>query len=290
MVADRGRRFSSLGRILAALLVATLVGCHPQKVPAPVYEPTAAPDTALPRPALLERALAAYRRVEAAGLVRTRMLTVIDYTLRSRERRLWVIDPSRLVVLFHEFVAHGRGSTTDDDPDLAICFGNEPESKRSSLGTFLTGDPYLGEHGLSLELIGLDPGVNDKAFERRIVIHPADYVGAEFRAENDGRVGRSWGCPALDPAVSTAIIYHIKDGSVVYVDGTTAGGASPAEMTTGGGNESAPPVESPSSAAVSRDAPSAVRHAPPPHRPRTDPPQKPAPRRLRSGHARRPAT
>lgn len=180
-------------------------------------------DAALPRPELLERALAAYRRVESAGLLHRRLLTVIDYSLPSWSRRLWVLDPAHLRVLFHEFVAHGRGSTTDADPDWAVRFGNEAASLRSSLGAFLTGGTYTGKHGHSLELIGLDPGVNDKALERRIVMHPADYVSAEFRAARGGRVGRSWGCPALDPAVARSLIDSIRDGSVVYV----AGGAAP---------------------------------------------------------------
>jgi len=173
----------------------------------------------LPRRDLLERALAAYRRVEAAGLLHTKLVTVIDYALPSWERRLWVVDPARLRVLFHEFVAHGRGSTTDANPDYAVRFGNQAASLRSSLGTFLTGTTYTGKHGHSLELIGLDRGVNDKALERRIVMHPADYVSAEFRASKGGRVGRSWGCPALDPAVAPAIIDRIQDGSVIYVAG-----------------------------------------------------------------------
>jgi hypothetical protein len=74
-------------------------------------------------------------------------------------------------------------------------------------------------HGHSLELYGLDPGVNDQAFARRIVMHPADYVSAAFRATWGGRVGRSWGCPALDPAVSTDIIDRIQNGSLLFVDG-----------------------------------------------------------------------
>jgi hypothetical protein len=173
----------------------------------------------LPRPEVLDRALDAYHRVAHAGLCRTTLLAVIDYSLPSSERRLWVLDLVQpLRVLFHEYVAHGRGSTTDDDPDRAIRFGNEEASLRSSLGTFLTGPTYQGQHGRSLELFGLEPGVNDKAFERRIVMHPADYMSAAFRAQH-GRVGRSFGCPALDPAIASAVIDRIRDGSVIYVSG-----------------------------------------------------------------------
>ena len=174
----------------------------------------------LPRPDLFDRALAEYYRVEKTGALRKTLLTVIDYALPSSERRLWVIDLAHpLRILFHEFVAHGRGSTTDDDPDRAFWFGNEEASLRSSLGTFLTGATYEGGHGRSLELYGLDPGVNDKAFVRRIVMHPATYMSAAFRAEH-GRVGRSFGCPALDPAIATAVIDRIRDGSVIYVGAT----------------------------------------------------------------------
>src|SRR5438309_362460 len=150
---------------------------------------------ALPRPELLDHALAAYHRVEQAGLVRTHLLTIIDYSLPASERRLWVIDAVRLRVLFHELVAHGRGSATDDDPERAVWFGNDPSSRRSSLGTFLTGETYTGSHGHSLELVGLDPGVNDHAIERRIVIHPAAYVTMAHRARW-GPMGRTWGGPA----------------------------------------------------------------------------------------------
>ena len=170
---------------------------------------------ALPRRELLDDALAAYHRVEQAGLVRTHLLTIIDYSLPASERRLWVIDADRLRVLFRELVAHGRGSATDGDPERAVRFGNDPSSHRSSLGTFLTGETYTGSHGHSLELVGLDPGVNDRAAERRIVIHPAAYVSMAHRARW-GQIGRSWGCPALDPAVASAVIDTIQDGSVVY--------------------------------------------------------------------------
>ena len=178
-------------------------------------------DATLPRRDLLEVALAAYHRIQDAGILHTPVLTVIDYSLPSSERRLWVLDPDRIHVLFHEFVAHGRGSTAENDPDRAVRFGNDPESHRSSLGTFLTGETYTGKHGHSLALIGLDAGVNDRAVERRVVMHPADYVSASFRARRNGRIGRSWGCPALDPAVAPAIIDRIRDGSVVYVAGAT---------------------------------------------------------------------
>ena len=200
-------------RRLAAAMALVVVGSGTTAVEA------AGTKASLPRADLLRRALAAYARVERTGLVHRKLLTVIDYALPSWERRLWVLDPRRMRVLFHELVAHGRGSTTDDNPDWAVVFGNEEASLRTSLGTFVTGKTYTGKHGHSLELVGLDPGVNDKALERRIVMHPADYMSADFRSMREGRVGRSWGCPALDPAVAEPLIDSISGGSLVYAGG-----------------------------------------------------------------------
>jgi hypothetical protein len=165
---------------------------------------------------LRDRALAAFARVEASGRVHNRVLTVIDYSLPSSQKRLWVLDPDSGRILFHEFVAHGRGSAPESDPDLAVRFGNQQGSRRSSLGTFLTGDTYEGQHGHSLLLEGLDPGVNDRALARRIVIHPAAYVSESFRRQSGGRLGRSFGCPALDPLVAGRIIDRIRGGSVIF--------------------------------------------------------------------------
>jgi len=184
----------------------------------------AAESASPPRADVLARALVAYHRVEQAGLVHNELLTVIDYTLPSSQRRLWVIEPASQRVLLHEYVAHGRGSAREDDPDRAVRFGNDEGSHRSSLGTFVTGAVYTGEHGLSLELVGLDPGINDRALERRLVMHAADYASADFRAHSGGRLGRSWGCPALDPAVARSVIDRIEDGSVVYADFGDQGG------------------------------------------------------------------
>jgi hypothetical protein len=179
----------------------------------------AAQQTDLPRPDLLARALSAYEALEHDGRIENPVLTVIDYAIPSSSRRLWVLDPATREVLFHEFVAHGRGSSDESDPNRLVRFGNEPQSLRSSRGIFLTGDTYTGKHGHSLELVGLEPGVNDRALERRIVIHPAHYASASYRAQSGGRLGRSWGCPALDPAVARQVIDRIAGGGVLYIDG-----------------------------------------------------------------------
>ncbi len=121
------------------------------------------------RPEVLRLALRARDRAAARGLSARPVLTVIDYSLPSRERRLWVLDLAHARVLAHELVAHGRG--TGDD--RAVRFSNRPGSLQSSLGTFLTGAVYHGKHGLALRLRGLDPGLNDRAEARAIVIHGA---------------------------------------------------------------------------------------------------------------------
>lgn len=163
------------------------------------------------RPEVLRLALRARDRAAARGLSARPVLTVIDYSLPSRERRLWVLDLAHARVLARELVAHGRG--TGDD--RAVRFSNRPGSLQSSLGTFLTGAVYRGKHGLALRLRGLDPGLNDRAEARAIVIHGAPYV-SEAVAAKLGRLGRSQGCPALSPAAASRVIGLIGEGTVVF--------------------------------------------------------------------------
>jgi hypothetical protein len=163
------------------------------------------------RGGVLREALRARWRALASGLVTRPLLTVIDYSLPSRVRRLWVLDLERNRVLAHELVAHGRGT----GEDMARRFSNRPGSLQSSLGVFVTGATYQGKHGLALRLRGLDAGVNDRAAARAIVVHGAWYVTPAMVAKV-GRLGRSEGCPALSPAAATRVIGLIRDGSVLY--------------------------------------------------------------------------
>lgn len=139
------------------------------------------------------------------------LLTVIDYSLPSTQPRLWVLDLKNGEVLFHELVAHGKGS----GDNYATRFSNTPDSLQTSLGLFLTAGTYQGGNGYSLVLKGLDAGVNDLAEKRHIVMHGAWYVSAEH-ARNQGRLGRSWGCPALSEASARTVIDTIKGGSFVF--------------------------------------------------------------------------
>lgn len=160
---------------------------------------------------VLELALRAHERAVTAHQTTSPIMTVIDYSLPSRERRLWVLDLEQGTVLARALVAHGRG--TGDD--IARNFSDAQGSYQSSLGTFVTGATYQGKHGLSLRLRGLDQGLNSHAEARGIVVHAAEYVNEGIVAQL-GRLGRSQGCPALNPAVAPRIISLIKGGTVVF--------------------------------------------------------------------------
>jgi hypothetical protein len=138
-------------------------------------------------------------------------LTVIDYSKPSTAKRMWVFDARTRELLYDELVAHGQG--TGDN--LARLFSNQPETHRSSVGLFVTGEAYTGRNGYSLRLDGLDRGFNDNARSRAIVIHGAPYVSDDF-ASAHGRLGRSWGCPAVGEEVARPLIDRIKGGGLVF--------------------------------------------------------------------------
>ena len=124
---------------------------------------------------------------------------------------MWVFDLATGDLLFKELVAHGRN--TGDN--LATKFSNEMNSRQTSLGLFVTDAPYVGSNGYSLRLNGLDVGFNDRARDRAIVMHGAPYVDPQL-ASLQGRIGRSWGCPALRTAIASKVIDRIRGGSVIF--------------------------------------------------------------------------
>jgi hypothetical protein len=138
-------------------------------------------------------------------------LAVIDYSLPSTQPRLWVFDVDRGRLLFQELVAHGRNT----GEKLAERFSNVEGSKMSSLGLFQTIDTYYGNNGYSLRLRGLDAGFNDNALSRAIVMHGAPYV-SESIASRLGRLGRSWGCPAVRQEVARMVIDTLKGGALLF--------------------------------------------------------------------------
>ncbi|TPG79686.1 murein L,D-transpeptidase catalytic domain family protein [Pseudomonas arsenicoxydans] len=147
----------------------------------------------------------------AQGAAPVQRLAIIDYSLPSTEQRLWVFDLKKRKLLFHELVAHGRNS----GENMAVNFSNQNESFATSLGLYRTQASYVGQNGYSLRMEGLEPGFNDNAFDRAIVIHGAPYV-SPMLARVNGRIGRSLGCPAVRPAIAHRLIDSMKDGQLLF--------------------------------------------------------------------------
>ena len=163
------------------------------------------------QPQVFAMALHAAAVAVERGEAKPATLTVIDFSRPSTERRMWVYDLRSKTLLFEELVSHGRNSGMN----LAQSFSNVAESNMSSLGLYRTAEAYIGKHGYSLRLDGLDRGFNDRARERAIVIHGAEYV-SETVTKAQGRLGRSLGCPAVRPEVSRQLIDAVKGGGLVF--------------------------------------------------------------------------
>jgi len=146
------------------------------------------------------------------GLQNKKIITIIDFSKPSVKERFFVIDIDNKQVLYKTLVAHGKNS----GENIAESFSNDSKSLKSCLGFFQTAETYIGKHGYSLRLDGLEPGINDNARNRSIVIHGADYVSIDF-AKIYGRLGRSWGCPALPINCSKEIIDKISNGSCLFI-------------------------------------------------------------------------
>ncbi|TWI97690.1 L,D-transpeptidase-like protein [Mucilaginibacter frigoritolerans] len=142
------------------------------------------------------------------------ILTVVDLAKSSHEKRMWIIDILNKTLVLNTWVAHGHGS----GEDMATRFSDKMNSHKSSLGFYLTDDVYYGKNGRSLRLDGLDAGFNTNARARAIVVHGADYVG-EGNIDEEGRLGRSYGCPAVSPDVADLVIDNIKDKTVMFING-----------------------------------------------------------------------
>lgn len=157
-------------------------------------------------------ALIGYYSYKEKGFFKKDFLTIIDFSLSSRVKRLWIIDMTQNKIVMNSLVAHGKNS----GEDFANQFSNANESNKSSLGFFATGEVYQGKHGTSLKLDGLEKGINDNARERSIVIHGADYVSENF-LKNHNRLGKSHGCPAVPNELSKKIIEIIKNKSCLFI-------------------------------------------------------------------------
>ncbi len=214
----------SLSRVLPALAVLLLTQASSASTPTRPAGPSASPangglvdELARAAPALNREVLGLAARAMSCALRqptllhRPATLSVIDYSLPSTRPRLWVFDLADKRLLFQELVAHGRGT----GENLATRFSNRDGSNMSSLGGFETEETYNGSNGYSLRLRGLEPGYNDRARDRAIVIHGAPYVSNGL-IDAQGRLGRSLGCPAVRQAVAKPLIDSIRDGSFVF--------------------------------------------------------------------------
>ena len=166
------------------------------------------------QPAVFEKAVHGYLALKEANKLgdQSNILSVCDFSLSSGHRRLWIIDMATKKVLLNDLVAHGAGS----GEEMATDFSNNENSHQSSLGFYVTGETYQGQHGNSLRLIGLDKGFNCAALVRGIVVHGASYVNKAYAAANK-RIGRSWGCPAVNDAIAQKVIGLTKGGSCMFI-------------------------------------------------------------------------
>ena len=165
---------------------------------------------------VFQKALTGYFNIKSANKLpeNSSVITVVDFSKPSREKRMWIIDLLNKQLVLNTWVAHGSGSG-DDIPDR---FSDNNDSHQSSLGFYLTDDVYMGKHGRSLKLDGLDEGFNASARARSIVIHAANYV-SQSTIDQHGRLGRSFGCPAVSPKVLEQVIKNIKGKTVLFISG-----------------------------------------------------------------------
>lgn len=157
-------------------------------------------------------AMRGYYQLMENGKIDNKILTIVDFSLPSTEKRMWVLDMASNLVLFNTLVAHGKGTGFN----RAKNFSNVADSHKSSLGFYLTAETYYGKHGLSMRMDGLEKGINDNARSRYIVVHGADYATPDF-VKRVGRLGRSFGCPAVPSKLSKEIINTIKEKSCFFI-------------------------------------------------------------------------
>ena len=162
-------------------------------------------------PEVLLTAVSAMQCAVAGGAAPAERLAVIDFSLPSSEQRLWIFDLAAQQLLLQDLVAHGQGS----GDNFAQTFSNIEGSHQSSIGLFRTQESYFGRHGYSLRMDGLEPGFNDLARQRAIVIHSADYVDPSW-IQQHGRIGRSHGCPAVRPEVGGMVVDSLKGGQFMF--------------------------------------------------------------------------
>lgn len=179
---------------------------------ATVYSEFAENSLSMPAMNVFERAMTGYSKLDEKGKVGNQLLTVIDFGLSSTTKRMWILDMTTKNVVFHTYVSHGKNT----GGEFATNFSNTVNSLQSSLGFYVTGTTYHGKNGLSLYLDGQEKGFNHNARKRYVVVHGADYAEPNF-IDRIGRLGRSYGCPAVPNTIAKDLIETIKGESVIYI-------------------------------------------------------------------------
>lgn len=159
-----------------------------------------------------EYAYKGYKRLQEKGVIDQQILSICDFSQSSNNKRLYIVDLESDELLINTYVAHGRNSGAE----FANKFSNKPSSLQSSLGFYVTENTYFGEHGLSLKVQGLEPGFNNNALRRAIVVHGADYIGERWLNGSD-YMGRSFGCPAIPSEERDNVINTIKNGTCLFI-------------------------------------------------------------------------
>lgn len=190
-----------------------------------VYTDFVENNTSVPDLDSFKNGMIGYFKLSDQNLIDKKILTIIDFTLSSTKKRMWVLDMTNNKVLFNTVVAHGKNT----GGEFATNFSNKVNSLQSSLGFYVTGETYFGKNGYSMFIDGMEKQFNSKARERYVVVHGADYANPSF-VNKLGRLGRSYGCPALPTALTNDIIDIIKDKSVIYIHSADKNYLSNSEM------------------------------------------------------------
>lgn len=177
-----------------------------------LYESFVSKNVTMPEKAVFQNGMTGYQKLVDEGEIKNEILTIIDFGLPSTEKRMWILDMTDQKVLYNTYVAHGQNT----GGNLATDFSNTPNSHQSSLGFYVTAETYYGKNGLSLFIDGKEEGFNSNARQRYVVMHGADYATENF-IERVGRLGRSYGCPAVPTKLAKEIINTVKGGSALFI-------------------------------------------------------------------------
>lgn len=169
-------------------------------------------NAAMPSREVFKNGIMGYEKLKEENKIKKELLTIVDFGMASTKKRMWILDMATQKVLFNTYVSHGKNT----GGNKAAKFSNIPNSLQSSLGFYVTAETYYGKNGLSLFIDGMEKRFNSNARERYVVVHGADYATADF-IKRHGRLGRSYGCPAVPEKLSKEIINKIKGQSVLFI-------------------------------------------------------------------------